>query len=65
MNEMIKKKTGGIFFVLYVIFGSLVYTGKIYLPKTVSFKHATQIPACEVLPIKAINMHVFFLLPWD
>ena len=30
----------------------------ILLPKVVSFKHATQIPAREVLPVKAINMHV-------
>ena len=31
----------------------------ILLGKVVSFKHATQIPAREVLPVKAINMHVF------
>ena len=31
----------------------------ILLPKVVSFKHATQIPASEVLPMKVINMHVF------
>ena len=31
----------------------------ILLPKVVSFKHATQIPAREVLPVIAINMHVF------
>ena len=28
----------------------------------VSFQHATQIPASEVLPVKAINMHVFVIL---
>ena len=31
----------------------------ILLDKVVSFKHSTQILAREVLPVKAINMHVF------
>ena len=34
INKMIEKKTGGIFLVVYVIFGSLVYT---YSKKTVCF----------------------------
>ena len=32
----------------------------ILLSEVVSFKDATQIPACEVLPVKAINRHEFF-----
>ena len=39
---------------------SLVYSlVTIHPGKVVSFKHATQIPVSEVLPVKAINMHVF------
>ena len=43
---------GGILEICYSLFAIL--QGKV-----VSFKHATQIPAREVLPVKAINIHVF------
>ena len=32
----------------------------VVVDKVVTFKHATLIPAREVLAVKAINMHVFF-----
>ena len=34
----------------------------ILLPKVVNFKHSMQIPALEVLPMRAINMHIFLCL---
>ena len=41
MNNMIKKKTGASFLVVYVIYGSLVYTDSkktvLFTPKTAGF----------------------------
>ena len=41
INEMIKKKTGGIFSVVYVIYGKIVYTDSkktvLFIPPTVGF----------------------------
>ena len=46
INKMIKKKTGGIFLVVYVMYGSLVYTDN---TKTVSC-HENYSPTTGFIP---------------